>query len=453
MPIKNTNFTFEEIDYYFKKAKKIFFIGIGGVSMGSLAKWTAINGKRVYGYDRERKESTRELEKIAEVKHYSTPDNVSDMDMVIFTNAIDENNFEYKRAKKMGIPLVSRANFLGYIASLHENRIGVCGSHGKSTTTSLISHIFDVACKNPTCFCGAEMMNFSSCERVGGREVCIYEACEYLDSFLNLKPTHAVITNVDFDHPDYFSSLEDVKKSFSKYIADAKKVFINCDDENSLGLTHPYIITYGFSKKANYMAEIEEKNEKGQYFTVFKNGERLCRCFIGQAGKHMVYNSLCAFAVAHTSRIPQEVIKEAISTFKGSKRRFEFVRKTDTGACIFEDYAHHPTEIKASISSAKEMGYKKIMCVFQPHTFSRTYYLYNEFVNSFKDVSKLIIYPVFSAREKNVYELSEEKFAHDCNGEYIVDKKKIALEINTSDCDCILLLGAGDLSEKMKAIL
>ena len=456
--IKNTNLSLEELNSVFSRAEKIFFIGIGGISMSAAAEFCAVSGKAVFGYDKKRTPLTQRLEKSAKIKYSSTPDNIKGMDLVVYTNAIDEKNYEYKEALRKKIPVVSRANFLGYLISLHKIRIGVSGAHGKSTTTSMLAHIFYTAEENPTVFCGAEMINFGSNFRFGGRTCCIFEACEYQNSFLHLPSTDAVVLNIDYDHPDFFGSIENVKDSFKSFIKGAKRVFLNCDNEYARELTHSNVITFGFCKPATYRAEI--RNSKAgtvsdaphcgsTSFDVYKQERLLCTCTLPLPGDHMISDALCAFAVAHSSGIPHERICEALSSFKGTKRRMNFIEKTDTGADVFEDYAHHPTEISASLSSLLRMGYKRILCVFQPHTFSRTHFLYGQFTGAFKDACELIIAPTFCAREENIFELSEEKFAADCGGKFISDFKEIKHRVAESDCDCVVLMGAGDLTERL----
>lgn len=460
MSIHNTSLSIEEIKTIFSSAEKIFFIGIGGVSMSALAEFSATLGKEIYGYDRVRNERCTRLEKIAKIKYCSTPDNVKGMDLVVYTNAIDEKNYEYRQAKRKNIPLISRANFLGFLISLHKRAIGVCGMHGKSTVTAMLGHILYTANENPTVFCGAKMQNFNSNFRFGGRTCCVFEACEYQSSFLSLPTTDAVVLNIDYDHPDYFRSLEEIKGVFQKYIDKASRAFINCDDINCRGLCHKNIITFGFDKCAMYRGElcvdtskcstaVREAEKDGLSFNVYKQNTFLCHCHIPYFGKHMVYNSLCAFALAHSSQVPTDTICKALSSFKGNEQRMEFIKKTDTGADIFVDYAHHPTEIKATISALTQKGYKKILCVFQAHTFSRTHFLYKEFTKAFDNTAELIIAPTFSAREENIFELSEEKFALDCGGEFISNFEKIAHRVAKTNCDCVVLMGAGDLSSRI----
>lgn len=449
MSLCNTSLTIQEIDELFTHSSKIFFIGIGGVSMSAMAEFCAVLGKEVHGYDRQRNNSTIRLEKKAKIKYTSTPDNVKGMDLVVYTGAIDEKNYEYRQAKKMGLPLISRANFLGYIISMHKLGIGVCGSHGKTTTTALLGHIFYTAEENPTVFAGGEMNNFHANFQFGGRTCCIFESCEYRNSFLSLPTTCAVVLNVDYDHPDFFESIEDVKSSFQKYVSGAERVFLNSDDKHARELCHKSTVTFGFNEPATYRGQIINQDQDGTKFAVYKKGSYLCECHIPLCGKHASLDALCAVCVAHTCGIPIDKIILAISSFQGVRRRQEFLGKSDTGADIFEDYGHHPTEIQSSLTAFSHMGYKKVLCIFQPHTFSRTYFLYEHFISAFSSSSELIVAPTFSAREENVFELSEERFATDCGGKYISDFEQIRKAVLFTSCDCVVLMGAGDLKDKL----
>ena len=449
MAIENTNFKLDEIHNFFTNAKRIFFIGIGGISMSSLATYCVYLGKEVFGYDRTRSRVTKKLEKICNIKYYSTPDNVSCMDMVIFTGAIDESNFEYKRANELKIPTISRANFLGYIISRYKTKIGVSGMHGKSTTCALITHIFDYASRNPTSFCGAEMKLYDSACLIKKGQCCIFEACEYMNSFLSLPCDDAVILNIDFDHPDFFKSLDDIKCSFNKFANKAKRVFINADDEASTSIVAKEKITFGIKSEAMYKAKIIHSPDF-YGFEVYKNGALLGKCKSTFFGEHFIYDALCAFSVASENNIAPSVICGAISSFMGSERRMELIKKTDTGAPVFMDYAHHPTEIKASLCALLEMGYKKILCVFQSHTYSRTFFLYDEFTKAFEDASKLVILPIDSAREENIYEITDEGFARDCGGIFLQDLCATSSYIKNCECDCVVIMGAGDIYKLVK---
>ena len=405
-------------------------------------------GKTVFGYDSKRNEFSSQLEGSCHIKYYSSPDSVEGMDLVIYTTAIDESNFEYRRARELKIPLVSRANFLGYMISKYKNRIGVSGMHGKSTTASMLAHIFYFAEKKPTVFCGAKMENYNACELFGNDSYCIFEACEYLNAFLSLYPSESIITCIDYDHPDFFMSLDDVVDTFQEYSNLNKKLYINSDDKLSNRLIHSNIVTYGIYNDADYMAKIAHSPHKNE-FEIYKNGEFLVKCQLDFFGEHFIYDALGAFAIAYENGIDKNVIKGALATFKGTKRRMELIKKTDTGVDIFEDYAHHPTEIKASLSSFKEMGYNSILCIFQAHTYSRTFFLYEEFKNAFRCVDNLVIAPTFSAREKNTFGFTDKDFATNCGGKFISDYNEITKYALEQNVDAIIIMGAGDLQNKL----
>lgn len=451
MAIENTSLTALEIDKIFTKCKRIFFIGIGGVSLSSLARLCVKEGKTVFGYDAKRNEFSASLEGSCHIKYCSSPDSVEGMDLVVFTTAIDESNFEYARAKKLNIPLISRANFLGYLMTKYKNRIGICGSHGKSTTTAMLAHIFKYANKKPTVFCGAKMNNYSSCEILGSEDFCIFEGCEYLNAFLHLSPTESIITNIDYDHPDFFKSAKDVISSFQEYAKLNEKIYINSDDKLSSSIKHGNIVTYGINNSADYTGKIIHSPKENK-FSIYKNGELLVTCSLSFFGEHFVYDALGAFAAAYENGIDKSTIKDALSTFTGTGRRMELIKKTDTGVDVFEDYAHHPTEIKASLSALRKMGYGRICCIFQAHTYSRTYYLYEEFKNAFRCVDNLIIAPTFSAREVNTFGFTDEEFAQHCGGIFMSDYNKIADYVSELEVDAIVIMGAGDIC-KLKEYL
>ncbi len=413
--------------------------------MSSLATYMHFKGYKIYGYDKERTEECQKLEAIAKIKYYSTPDRVRDMDLVVYTLAIDENNFEYKMAKKLKIPTLSRANLLGYIISTYKKSIGIAGTHGKSTTTSLLGKIFDYAGLFPTIFSGAHMKDFGGALHLGKDDYCIFEACEYMNSFLYMSPNELGILNIEYDHPDFFKSIDEVEISFKKLSKKANKLYLNADDIVVKGISGHNVVRYGIENDADYKGIIESDG-----FSVIFGGNSIARCKTKFKGKHLIYDFLCAFAIAHQNGISESVICNAISEFQGLKRRLEYVGKTDTSLPVFEDYAHHPTEIRATISSLLEMGYKRIFCVFQPHTFSRSYYLYNEFCSAFKGVYKLYFLPTFKAREQNIFMLDEEDFATNSGGELLSSFEELKEKAMTTSADVILLLGAGDITNFKK---
>ncbi len=442
----------KELKEIFKKAKKVFFVGIGGISMSSLAEYCVYLGKEVYGYDRERNDACKKLEGVVKkIKYCSTPDSASHMDLVVYTSAVGFDNFEIQCALKEGLPLVTRAELLGCVMEDYESRIGVSGMHGKSTVTSLIAHIYEYANLNPTVFCGAVMKEYLSPYKFGGTRNFIFEACEYKDAFLKFCPTDAIILNIDRDHPDFFKSDEQIISSFQAYGDKAKRVFINADDKMSSSLDIRSAITFAIGSYADYVARDIRHNE-GAEFTVYRKGSPIIRCGIRQCGIHMIYNALCAFAVAFENGIPEKVIRDAIYSFDGSERRLEFYKKVRGGGSVFLDYAHHPAEISATLSALSEMGFKNIMCVFQPHTYSRTYALYKEFAECFGDTSRVILTDIYPAREENLYGISERTLAADIGADYIPSLEKIADEIKICKNDAIVIMGAGDIIKIKKFI-
>lgn len=445
MALENTNFSINKIDTIFKNAKSVFFIGIGGLGVSSLAKFCLNEGKEVFGYDCKRTKITEELEKRCHIKYYSSPDSVLKTDLVIFTTAVNEKNHEYSMAKRLNIPVISRANFLGYVMSNFKHKIGVCGMHGKTTVTSMLHHIFKNAMKEPTTFCGGNMKHYGN-EVFGKNDYFIFEACEYLDAFLCFCPNESIITNIDFDHPDYFKSREQIVNSFQHYANLNEKIYVNNDDELSKRISHPSKISFALSENADYVAKIIP-SDKFTEFSVYTKNMLLTSCKIKLYGEHFVYDALCAFAVAYENGIDKDIIKNALFTFEGASRRMDFIKKTDTGIDIFQDYAHHPTEIKATLKGLRAMGYKKITCIFQAHTFSRTYYLYDEFKDCFSDASNLIILPTFSAREENVYSFTDSDFASHCGGVFIDNYQKAVDYVITLDEDVIIIMGAGNIND------
>ena len=443
MSIKNTSLAYEQIDNIFRSSKRIFIMGIGGISMYSIAKFCVKNGKTVFGYDSTRNSLSAALENECHIKYCSTPDSVKSMDFAIYTNAIKETLFEFTEAKKQGIPLISRANFLGYIMSKYKNRIGIAGMHGKSTTTTMIGEIFDYAKKEPTVFCGAEMIKYDSPLLDGGNDYFICECCEYLDSFLSLCPSQCVITNIDFDHPDYFKNENQILRSFREFINKGENVFINGDNPLCSKLSHKNIIRCGFDKRCDYVSKIDEKALNT--FEVFYKGESLAKIDLPFYGKHFILDATLAFAIAHQSSIAPQVIAKALSQLKGTKRRMEFIKKLDTGAPLFEDYGHHPEEIKATLDALISQGYSNVLCVFQPHTFSRSYYLLDRFKVCFRGAKKTIFTKTYSAREENVFGISDTELAIMCGAEYIDDYEKIANIISNGGFDAVVIMGAGDI--------
>ena len=441
-----------------KEQNKIYFIGIGGVSMSSLADIARIRGYHAAGYDRD---STAIIDRLInngiKVNKTHSPENLEGFDLVVYSAAIADTDPELLRAKELNIPCIKRSKFLGTIMLDYKKRIGVAGMHGKSTATSIISNIYLKADLDPTIVNGSEMTEINGLYKLGNNDNFIFEACEYTDSFLDFYPTTAVVLNVEMDHPDYFKDLQQITDSFSKYINIADNAIVNADDENIAEIIANYtkpIITFGVNNAADYKADNITYERGFGKFDVIYNGEVLCSINLSIPGSHNIYNALAGIATAHQNDVDISGIIKGVEAYKGTKRRFEFKHKYN-GAYIYEDYAHHPTAIRPNLASVKQMDYKKVWCVYQPHTYSRTAELYDDFLTAFDaldETDTLILVDIYAARESNISGVTSEKLAKSIgknNVLYIDSFQKTAdyIKANVSDGDIVLLMGAGDVNK------
>lgn len=456
MALLNTHFTPDYIDFALKNAGSVYFIGIGGVSMSCLAEICHERGLHVGGSDRTASAITHSLEKKGiSVFYEHKASQVHGYGVVVYTLAIDLHNEEYQKACEDGILCVSRANLLGYLMREYKNRFGVSGMHGKSTTTAMLASVFDTAKAEPTVVSGAALSQNEGCYRAGGHEHFIYEACEYMDSFLCFYPTVSVILNIELDHTDYFADLEAVCCSFEKSLQrldDDGLAVLNFDDGNVIQLAKKLPenkkITFGFGEGANVRAiGITEQN--GYYsFTVLNNGQTLGKITLETPGKHHIYNALATVAVATINGIAFDAIAKGLKQFKGARRRMEYHGKLN-GVDIYEDYAHHPTEIAATLSTAKRMTKGDVWCVFQSHTYSRTAELFDDFALTLSKADHALILPIYAARETDTRGISEEKLANalSCDAVPVKSFKEAAdyLQVNAKNGDLAIIMGAGDV--------
>ncbi len=451
MSTANTHFGAERIGEMLSSCNSIFFIGIGGVNMSSLAHISHLRGYRVGGSDRTRTAVTEKLEKEGLTVYYChDAANMESYDAVVYTVAISEDNPEYVRAKERGIPLISRADYLGYLMTGYEHRIGVCGMHGKSTCTSMCAQIFMDAEVDPTVLSGAAMKSMGGASRVGGQKHFIFEACEYMDSFLDFYPTTAIILNIEMDHVDYFKSMEHIYRSFGAFAAKADMVIANADDENvKIALSDFAGKSYWFSAKdkADFYAANVSFSHGRAMFDMMAGDEKICRVQLAVTGEHNVYNAIAAGAAAYLSGVSGEDIAKGLANFRGAERRMEYKGKF-AGADVYDDYGHHPTEVRTTLHGASEMGYRRLVCVYQPHTYSRTIGLFEEFKKAFGDADEAIIADIYAAREINTGEVSAKKLADALpNGNYVGNMEEIRdyLVKAVSPEDLILVMGAGDI--------
>ena len=454
MATENTHYGAAAIEQMLSGCRHIFFIGIGGINMSALARITANHGFTVSGSDRMRTALTEQLKDEGIHVYYShTPRHIKEADAVVYTVAIDPDNPELVAAQERGIPCISRADYLGYLMSSYQRRIGISGMHGKSTCTSMCAQIFLES--NPTIVCGAEISAIGGACRIGEPgKYFLFEACEYMDSFLDFEPNIAVILNIEMDHVDYFHSMEQIKTSFAAFAAKTGPrgyVVANADDENVMSTLENYegkIITFGVNTKSADYAAVNISSHRGKpSFDIFRAGEFFCHIQLNVPGRHNIYNALAAAAVANICRMGPNRISAALDNYGGAKRRMEY-KGTFCGADVYDDYGHHPTEIAATLDGVCRMGYDRVFCVFQPHTYSRLAELFHDFAGSFLDADRIIIADVYAAREENTTGITSKLLAQTIGrqAEYINSFEGIAeyLKQNVFEGDVIIIMGAGD---------
>ena len=438
-------------------AMNIHFIGVGGVSMSTLAAVSAKGGMTVTGSDRAPSAVTERLEesgiRVFCPQSAENLDKAGRIDRVVYTAAIPEDNPELKEARRRGIPCMRRSEYLGQLMKQYSVRIGVSGTHGKSSTTGMLAHLFLEAGKNPTVACGAELCELHSAYRLGGSEHFVYEACEYKDAFLDFFPTVAVMLNMEMDHVDYYHSMEQMERSYISSAKDAKAVVLNGDDPHLRSVAERlkgvWVVKAGVNSiDCDYRAADIQMKGGFASFDFYKENEKLARICLGVPGRHHVYNALCAGAAAHLCGLSPKEIAKGIGTYQGILRRFEY-KGQHKGAKIYDDYAHHPTEIAATLRTAKEMLPEggRLFCVFQPHTYSRTAGLFEDFVKALSLCDRLYLAPIYAAREQNTYGVSSEQLAERIQGaECLQTFEEIAgrLESELSEGDILLTMGAGN---------
>ncbi|MBO5179778.1 MAG: UDP-N-acetylmuramate--L-alanine ligase [Clostridia bacterium] len=442
------------------KNKPIHMIGIGGVSMSGLAEITSNMGYLITGSDAKVSDTVKKLIKngitVYEGHH---AENVVNAQLVVYTAAVKEDNPELVNARLLGIPILERSDYLGELMKKYKDNICVCGTHGKTTTTSMLSLVFINANLDPTIQVGADLKQLDGNYRIGTSEHFIVESCEYVESFLKFHPTTAVLLNIEEDHLDYYKNLEHIKSAFNKFlnlVPNDGNVILNSDDTDCIDVAKGLncnVTTIGINNSsADWIAKDIKLNDNGCYSFVATNNIESLDITLSVVGYHNIYNALCVIATAKKYGISSEVIISSLNEFTGASRRFEY-RGILNGAKVYDDYAHHPTEILATIKSALSVPHNKIWVVFQPHTYTRTYALFEEFKTTFKDVNELILTDIYAAREKDTGLVSSQQLAIAINEvsnncRYISAFTKIEeyLKENVSNNDLVLTIGAGDIT-------
>ena len=441
-----------------KKYKNIYMIGIGGISMSGIAHILKSWDFLVSGSNNEENNMTDELSN-AGIKVYIGHDynNITnDIDLVVYTAAIKDDNPELVHARELNIPVMERGLFLGELTKLFKDTIGISGTHGKTTTTSMVSLCFLEGNLDPSIQVGSVLNSINGNYRVGKSDYFIIEACEYCDSFLNFKERSAIVLNIDNDHLDYFKTFDNIKKSFIKYVSMLPSdgvLVINGDDKNCLDLalhTKAKVITYGFNENNNYYAKNIEFNEDGYAsYDLYKKDKFLSRISLSVPGRHNILNSLACVSLCMFYNIDIESIKKGLKSYTGAARRFEY-KGTFNGAKVYDDYGHHPTEVSAVSEAVHNKKYNKSWVIFEPHTYSRVKEHYKTFAKSLVNFDNIIITDIYAAREKNVDNVSPEMIIdelkklgkesiHISNFDDILNYLKDRVE----EDDIILTLGAG----------
>lgn len=449
----------------FKNPIHVYFMGIGGISMSGLAQILIEEGFKISGSDNKKSAITEALEKKGvEIFYGQKAENISrskDIDVVVYTAAVHPDNPEFVAAKEANLPMLTRAELLGQIMKEYELPVAIAGTHGKTTTTSMLSKILLEADTDPTLSIGGIFKDIGGNIRVGKSEYFVTEACEYTNSFLSFFPKISVISNIDADHLDFFKDLDDIRHSFRKFaqlLPSDGTLVISGDIENLTEITDGLeckVLTYGSKDSYDfYPTDIVYDDLGNPSFTAHLPGEKSLQVKLAVPGIHNVYNALAAIAVATLLNIEDEHILSALSLFGGTSRRFEHKGEIG-GVTIIDDYAHHPTEIKATLTAAQNYPHNKIWCVFQPHTYTRTKALLNEFAEALSLADHVILADIYAAREKDNLGISSRtlrdkivEMGHECNYfptiESFNEIEKFLLQ-NCTKGDLLITMGAGDV--------
>ena len=446
----------KKITEYLTPGHHVHLVGIGGVSMRPLGLVLKGMGMEVTGSDMNASVSTDEL--IGQgipVAIGHRAENIEGADCIIRTAAAHNDNPEIAAARAAGIPVFERAQAWGEIMKSYRNAICISGTHGKTTTTSMVTHILMEANMDPTVMIGGYLPLLHAGHRVGHGDTIVLESCEYCDSFLNFFPTLAVVLNVEADHLDYFKDLADIQKSFHKFASLATfGVVANGDDPHTVqameGIDY---VSFGLGEGNRIHAA--NMHPDWRHFDVICDGKFYCHLDMGVLGRHNAMNALAASAAAWMMGIPGETVSKGIQSFHGAGRRMEFKGKFH-GADVYDDYAHHPDELRATLEAVRSMGYKRVVLAFQPHTYSRTKALFDDFVRELKKSDVVVLAEIYAARERNTIGISSAQLAEQIPGaiycETLPDVTAYLRE-NVREGDIVVTMGAGDIFRAGEALI
>lgn len=446
------------------------FIGIGGIGMSALAEILLTRGYTVSGSDMNTSAITEHLSSLgANIFRGHQASNIAGADAVIYTAAISPENPELLEASSLGIPSYSRAELLGSLMSEYPNSIAISGTHGKTTTSSMLSLILENAHMDPTILVGGNLPQINGNVKIGKGPFFVTEACEYMDSFLSMRPMVEIILNIDSDHLDYFKDIDHITRSFDAFaslvpseglvIAYAANAFV----AGIINKLNCRVITFGFDPGCDYRAEHIHFNNFGMpSFDLLYKGAYLTSIQLAIPGEHNVSNALASFACAHQLGAPVESIRETLESFSGTQRRFDILGVMKDHIKIVDDYAHHPTEIQATLRAAANIPHRQLWCLFQPHTYTRTLALFDDFSDAFQQADHIVLAEIYAAREKNIYKISSRDLAASIksrhpekNVYYFKTFPEIAdfVRAHAKEEDLILTMGAGDIYKVAEMLL
>ena len=444
----------------FKEPIHIHFIGIGGISMSGLAEILSEEHFTVSGSDAKESDLTRHLEHLGIKVYYGqTAANITDdIDLVVYTAAIHEDNPEFACAREKGIPMMPRAELLGQIMDNYRNSIAVAGTHGKTTTTSMISQILLAAKCDPTITVGGILKALDGNLRVGKSDFFLSEACEYTNSFLHFYPKYSIILNIEAEHLDFFKDIQDIRHSFHQFASNTREdgaIIINGDIPDYTEITaglKPQVITFGLGDSCMFHpADITFDEKACASFTAMKGQEPLMKVTLHVPGMHNVSNALAAIALADDLGLSTDAVAKGLSDFGGADRRFQYKGCVD-GVTIIDDYAHHPTEIRATLTAAKNYPHKRLVLCFQPHTYSRTKAFLEDFADVLSLADVVVLADIYAAREKNTYGVSSRDILSklrergtECYYFPSFEEIEKFLLKNCVNGDLLITMGAGDI--------
>ena len=448
------------IQEYLRAGRRVHLCGIGGVSMSPLAEVLHGMGLLVQGSDMQESGGVLHLrEQGVRIAIGHRADNIEGAEFLIRTAAVHDDNPEIAAAHAAGLPVFERAEAWGAIMRSYRNAVCIAGTHGKTTTTSMTTHVFMAAQADPTVMIGGTLPLLHSGYRVGRGDTIIMESCEYCNSFLHFSPTVAVVLNVEEDHLDFFKDLKDIQHSFRLFAQLVPRdgvIVVNADDKNAMeALDGMSLFTFALQAPADCRAEAIVFHSGLPSFDVVVHGEVYAHVTLHVGGRHNILNALAAAAAAYVLGLPGEAVERGLSSFSGAGRRFEYKGEFH-GARIYDDYAHHPGELHALLTMAKSLGYQRVLCAFQPHTYTRTKALFSQFVEELRAADQVILAEIFAAREQNTVGISSADLAREIPGAIFcptLREVEDTLRGMAQPGDLILTVGAGNIYTAGEALL